>query len=181
VSSPVRRQRSLPSYSETDQSSSVPSALAPAIQLQDAQYPGDDSFLDTKSVTPTGVRYTYKHYTITVPPQLQFFANSLAKNQVEAIKTDVLNQVKVITRVQIVGWLQKEPRMVCVMMNLPPNFTKIPETVSHLPLSWVMDVDNALATTMVIPMDFATNLATEQNQADLFPKLDKLYDGILPV
>jgi hypothetical protein len=30
-------------------------------------------------------------------------------------------------------------------------------------------------------MDFATNLATEQNQADLFPKLDKLYDGILSV
>jgi hypothetical protein len=159
----------------------VPSALAPAIQLQDAQYPGDDSFLDTKSVTPTGVRYTYKHYTITVPPQLQVFANSLAKNQIEAIKMGVLKQVEVITPVQTVGWLVKEPRMVCVMMNLPPDSAEILGTVSRFPLSWVMDGDTVLATTMVIPTDFATDLATKQNQSNLFPELDKLYDGILPV
>jgi hypothetical protein len=121
--------------------------------------------------------YTFGEYTITIPEiALEPVASLLATMQARAIERGILQEVSTATQVHTLGRLSLEPRVVCVMVNLPQNFMEKLKDLVAFPLSFVKLGGITKVGTILVHQ--GTDLSEDERQMQ-FSDLDASYEFIL--
>jgi hypothetical protein len=143
-------------------------------------YFGRDSL--AYNVTPTlgadDIWTDYKQYKICIPKALSSKSEMLLGNQQAVIKADGIFPVNVGTRVYISGWLEREPRMACILVNFPRLSKNDRAGFNHVPLSYVFEKQRCLGGVVLADLGVCETIAVgEYNIA--FQGLDAIYEPIL--